>query len=94
MIGIGGPITLAALIVVGIETLRWVLRPEARRLRMIRRIAKPCTLRILPRAHVPTGPPQRFTLIGIKTAGGRHDKAPGQRLWPINEDKRERTEDP
>lgn len=38
MIGVVGFIALAAVIAIGIETLRWVLRPEARRLRQIKRI--------------------------------------------------------
>ena len=40
MIGIVGFIILIALTAVGIEALRWVLRPEARRLRTIRRIGR------------------------------------------------------
>lgn len=40
MIGIMGFLTLVVLIAISIETLRWVLRPEARRLRMIRKIGK------------------------------------------------------
>ena len=40
MIGIVGFIVLVALIAVGIEALRWILRPEARRLRMIRKIGR------------------------------------------------------
>jgi hypothetical protein len=38
MIGIVYFMVLTVLIVVGIEALRWVLRPEARRLRMIKKI--------------------------------------------------------
>lgn len=38
MIGIVGFITLTALIAICIEILRWVLRPEARRLRMLKKI--------------------------------------------------------
>lgn len=40
MIGIVGFIVLVALIAVSIEALRWILRPEARRLRMIRKIGR------------------------------------------------------
>jgi hypothetical protein len=40
MIGIVGFIIIAALIAVGLETLRWLLRPEARRLRMIKKIGR------------------------------------------------------
>lgn len=40
MIGIVGFIVVVTLIAVGIETLRWVLRPEARRLRRIRKIER------------------------------------------------------
>ena len=40
MIGIEGFIVFVILVVVGVEALRWGLRPEARRLRMIRRIGR------------------------------------------------------
>jgi len=40
MIGIGGFISLITLIAIGLETLRWLIRPEARRLRRIRKIGK------------------------------------------------------
>ena len=40
MIGIVGFIVLTVLITVVIEGLRWVLRPEARRLRMIKKIGR------------------------------------------------------
>jgi hypothetical protein len=40
MIGIVGVITLAVLIAIGIEALRWGLRPEARRLRAIKKIGR------------------------------------------------------
>lgn len=38
MLGIAISLTLVALIYVGIEALRWGLRPEARRLRRIKKI--------------------------------------------------------
>jgi hypothetical protein len=38
MIGIGGFSILVVLIVLGVEALRWTLRPEARRLRVIRKL--------------------------------------------------------
>jgi len=40
MIGIVGFTALVVLIAVSLEALRWVLRPEARRLRMIRKIGR------------------------------------------------------
>lgn len=40
MIGIVSLITLIVLIAVSIETLRWARRPEARRLRMIKKIGR------------------------------------------------------
>jgi hypothetical protein len=40
MIRIVGVIILAALITVGIEALRWELRPAARRLRTIKKIGR------------------------------------------------------
>lgn len=38
MIGFGVFVLLVAVIVLGVEFLRWTLRPEARRLRAIRKI--------------------------------------------------------
>jgi hypothetical protein len=40
MIGIGGFIVLVVLLMIGVEALRWVLRPEARRLRTIKKIGE------------------------------------------------------
>lgn len=38
MIGVVGFISLVALALLGVEVLRWTLRPEARRLRAIKKI--------------------------------------------------------
>ena len=40
MIGIAGFTALVVLITVGAEALRWTLRPEARRLRVIKKIGR------------------------------------------------------
>lgn len=41
MIGIGGFLLLVVLVALGIEALRWKLRPDARRLRRIKKIGGP-----------------------------------------------------